>query len=79
MKVINYCRNKSLILGHKFSRRIKSLNRDERGLETLQVVLIIAVAAVVLAVVLALFPGIKNWAWETVEAITGGDWNPNKS
>jgi hypothetical protein len=39
----------------------KELHRDEEGLQTLQVVCIVAVAAIILALVKVYWNDIKNW------------------
>ena len=46
------------------------IHRDESGMETLQVVLIIAVAAVILAIFVRLWPEIRDWAEQVIEDIT---------
>ena len=50
--------------------RVARFNKNQKGLETLQVVLIIAVAAVILALVVNQWPAIKEWAEAAIEAIT---------
>ncbi|HZV06358.1 MAG TPA: hypothetical protein VE999_14860 [Gemmataceae bacterium] len=54
-------------------KSLRRIHEDERGLETLQVVMIIAVAALILALVKAFWPNIKQWFTNLVNAITG--WN----
>jgi hypothetical protein len=53
-----------------FRNRLANFHREERGMETLQVVLIIAVAAVILAVFVRLWPEIRDWAEEVINNIT---------
>ena len=52
-------------------RSLRRIHTDERGLETLQVVMIIAVAALVLALVKLTWPSIQAWFNKLVQAITG--------
>jgi membrane protein YdbS with pleckstrin-like domain len=52
-------------------QRIAKIYRDERGMETLQVVLIVAVAAIILALIVNQWPNIKSWAEQAIQAITG--------
>ncbi len=56
---------------NKVVNRISRFNKDQRGLETLQVVLIIAVAAIILALIVNQWPNIKSWAEQAIQAITG--------
>ena len=56
---------------NKVVNRISRFNKDQRGLETLQVVLIIAVAAIILALIVNQWPNIKSWAENAISAITG--------
>ena len=53
--------------------RIASFDQDERGMETLQVVLIIAIAAMILALIVNAWPAISDWAQKAIETVTGGD------
>ena len=55
----------------KISDRVARFNRNQKGLETLQVVLIIAVAAVILALVVNQWPAIRDWANEALKYISG--------
>lgn len=51
---------------------LKRLHQEEEGLETLQVVMIIAVAAIVLAVVKKIWDNnIKQWVAGTIQNIAG--------
>ena len=59
MKVISNMRN-----------RLAKFNNDERGMETLQVVLIIAVAAIILALIVNKWDDIRDWAVEAIDAVT---------
>jgi len=52
-------------------KTIRRIHNDERGLETLQVVMIIAVAALILALVKLTWPSITAWFNKLVQAITG--------
>jgi membrane protein YdbS with pleckstrin-like domain len=51
-------------------QRISRFNSDERGMETLQVVLIVAVAAIILALIVNQWPNIKSWAESAIKAVT---------
>ena len=51
-------------------RRMARFNKNQKGLETLQVVLIIAVAAVILALVVNQWPAIRDWANEALDYIS---------
>jgi len=51
-------------------QRIADFDRDERGMETLQVVLIVAVAAIILALIVNQWPNIKSWAESAIKAVT---------
>lgn len=55
----------------KIRQRIANFDKDERGMETLQVVLIVAVAAIILALIVNQWPNIKTWAENAIKAITG--------
>ena len=50
---------------------IRKFNDDERGLETLQVVMIVAIAAVILALIKTQWPDVKKFFEEKVKDITG--------
>lgn len=53
------------------ARFLKRLHRDEAGMEAVQVVLIVAIAAVVLLVVKSLWDGsIKTWFSDNVTNVT---------
>jgi Flp pilus assembly pilin Flp len=53
------------------ARLLKRLHRDEAGMEAVQVVLIVAIAAVVLLVVKSLWDGsIKTWFSDNVTNVT---------
>jgi len=50
----------------------KSFYNDEDGLEAIQVVMIVAIAAVILVGLMALFNGsVSTWIMEKVEELTG--------
>jgi hypothetical protein len=55
----------------KIRQRIANFDKDERGMETLQVVLIVAVAAIILALIVHQWPKIREWAEEAIKVITG--------
>ncbi len=42
--------------------RLKAFHQDEGGMETIQVVIIVALAAIVVVVVFAFWKDIKGWA-----------------
>lgn len=50
---------------------LKRFHDDERGLEAMQVVMIIAIAALILALVKSFWTTIKDWAQKLVDGITG--------
>ena len=50
--------------------RVARFNKNQKGLETLQTVLIIAVAAVILAFVVNQWEGIEMWAEGVITDIT---------
>ncbi|MCU0703148.1 MAG: hypothetical protein MUF18_04065 [Fimbriiglobus sp.] len=52
--------------------RLLQFHRDDRGLEALQVVMIIAIAALVLALVKLFWSDVKNWVTPLVANIV--DW-----
>ena len=52
-------------------KRLTRFHNDERGLEALQVVMIIAVAALVLALVKLFWSDVKNWVTSLVGDILG--------
>lgn len=54
-----------------FRHKMAWLNKNQKGLEALQVVLIIAVAAVILALVVNQWPTICQWANDSLDYITG--------
>lgn len=54
--------------------RLKKLHADEGGLQTLEVVAILAVAAIVLAVIKTFWTSIKNWFTSSNESMQS-DWN----
>jgi hypothetical protein len=61
-------------------KTIRRIHEDERGLETLQVVMIIAIAAIFLALIKYFWDdgnggGIKGWAKGLVTAVTGANFN----
>jgi hypothetical protein len=54
-----------------FRSLIAKFHSDEEGLETLQVVMIIGIAAVILAIVRSQFPTIRGWFESMLGNITG--------
>ncbi len=57
--IVNYLKN-----------RVTKFHNNEKGMETLQVVLIIAVAAIILALIVNQWDGIKEWAEQAIKTIT---------
>ncbi len=55
----------------KLRQRIANFDKNEQGMETLQVVLIVAVAAIILALIVNQWPNIKSWAEAAIKAVTG--------
>lgn len=49
--------------------RARRFHRDESGMETLQVVMIIAVAAIIVAFAQSFWPKIKTWFRESVDQV----------
>jgi hypothetical protein len=66
-------------------KSLRRIHNDEEGLETLQVVMIIAIAAIVLALLKLWWPIIKAWFFQLVSAIVGkdntgnGGWQPDQN
>jgi hypothetical protein len=54
-------------------RALRRIHNDERGLETLQVVMIIAVAAIILAFIKLFWTNIVGWFHKVSDWISG--WN----
>lgn len=54
-------------------KSLRRIHEDERGLETLQVVMIIAIAALILALIKAYWPLVRVWFEKLINAILG--WN----
>ena len=52
-----------------FRKRIRRFHANQKGLETLQVVLIIAVAAVILAFIVNSWETISGWAGQVLQDI----------
>ena len=52
-------------------RRLRRFHRDDRGIETLQAVMIIAVAALILALVKLFWFDVKNWVALMLADIVG--------
>lgn len=51
-------------------QQIANFDRDERGMETLQVVLIIAIAAIILALIVKQWEGIRTWVLSMIGEVT---------
>lgn len=51
--------------------RLRRFHRDDRGLEALQVVMIIAVAALILALVKLFWSDVKNWVTPLMADLLG--------
>lgn len=51
----------------------RRLHEDERGLEALQTVIVVALAAIMLAFLKTFWPGIKQWFRNSVQEVIG--WN----
>jgi hypothetical protein len=49
---------------------LKAFHNDEDGIETMQVVMILGIAAIVLLVLWNFFPGIKKWVKDFVDKLT---------
>jgi hypothetical protein len=57
-------------LAAKFNTAAKKFDQDQDGMETMQIVMIIAVAAIVLLFVQSQWNGIANWASTLVGQVT---------
>ena len=54
-------------------RKVASFDQDERGMETLQTVLIVAVAAMILALIVSQWDTISDWVVNAINQVTGED------
>ncbi len=54
----------------KTKQAFRNFHRDERGLEALQIVMILGIAAVVLLFVKAKWPSVKDWADTLINSVT---------
>jgi len=54
----------------KLTKGIKNLHNDEDGMETLQVVMIVGIGAVILIVLIAFWKEIKTWTKEKMGKVT---------
>ena len=54
----------------KLRQRIANFDKNEEGMETLQTVLIIAIAAIILALIVTQWEGIKTWATTAIKGVT---------
>lgn len=52
-------------------KSLRKFHRDERGLEALQVIMIVAIAAIILALLKFAWPGIKKWFIDNVKNTLG--------
>ncbi len=52
-------------------QNLKKWHEDERGLEALQTVMIIAVAAIIMLLVKEYYTSVKGWAGGLITSITG--------
>ena len=65
----------------KIMKAIRSFHEDESGLEALQVVMIVAIAAIILLLVQWMWNtagpdnGVKGWVSKFIDKLLGGDWN----
>jgi len=50
---------------------VRSFHEDEDGMEAIQVIMIVAIAAVVLALLKTTWPSIQSWFKTAVQNITG--------
>ena len=60
----------------KIKNYLKKFHKDEKGLEALQVILIVAIAAIILALLKTYWPQVKEWFSTMVDNIIGND-NPD--
>jgi hypothetical protein len=51
--------------------RLTAFHKNEDGMEALQMVLIIAIAAIVLALVVRMWPAIAQWVTDMINSVTG--------
>jgi len=65
----------NLLRHNPLVRSLRALHEDEDGIETIQVVMILGIAAVVLIVLWNFFPGIRKWVKDFVTKLIGI--NPN--
>ena len=49
--------------------RLTRFHRDDRGMETLQVVMVIAVSAIIVAFAQTFWPKIKTWFRDSVDQV----------
>lgn len=54
-------------------KKIAKFDKDERGMETLQTVLIVAVAAMILALIVSQWDTISSWVVDAINEVTGED------
>ena len=53
-------------LMNRLATSVKRFHNEEKGMEALQVVLIIAVAAVIMAFFVRFWPDVRDWAEEVI-------------
>ncbi len=51
--------------------RLAAFHKNEDGMEALQMVLIIAIAAIILALVVRVWPTISEWVVKMINLVTG--------
>lgn len=56
---------------------VVKFHRNEKGLEALQVILIVAIAAIILALLKLYWPDVKKWFKQVVEVVIGKDGTPD--
>ena len=60
-------------LMNRVANSVKRFHNEEKGMEALQVVLIIAVAAVILAFFVRFWPEVRDWAEEVINNLIDFD------
>ena len=61
---------KTQLIPSRWRHALRSFHEDEEGMESLQVVMIVAIGAVVLLVLKLMWPSIKGWVMSAVGKIT---------
>jgi hypothetical protein len=57
------------VIRERLARALVRFHRDERGMETLQVVMIVAIAAIITAFLQRFWPSVKHWFRESVDQV----------